>query len=118
VYYVQLAFVMPRVASGNTEQIQLLIFEPFDSFLYAIDMLGYSFMCLSTLFGAAVFRGKGIQKWIRRALIANGCLVPFLALQMYFPILIWGGALWGITFPSATWLLAVHFSRIRSSSDV
>jgi hypothetical protein len=40
-------------------------------------------------------------------------LVPFLALQMYWPPLIWGGALWAITFPAATWLLAVHFGRIK-----
>lgn len=71
----QLAFVLPRLASGRTE---------------------------------------GLERWIRRALIANGCLVPFLALQMYWPPLIWGGSLWAITFPAATWLLAVHFGRMRA----
>ena len=50
----QLAFVIPRLASGRTEGIELLLFEPFDSFLF-----------------------------------------------------------WAITFPAATWLLAVHFGRIR-----
>jgi len=111
VYYVQLAFVIPRFMRGETEDIQLLIFQPFDSFLYAVDMLGYSLMSLSTLFAAAVFRSRGIERWIRWALIANGCLLPFLALQMYYPPLIWGGSLWSITFPAATWLLAIHFSR-------
>jgi len=24
---------------------------------------------------------------------------------------IWGGSLWGMTFPAATWLLAIHFGR-------
>jgi hypothetical protein len=113
VYYVQLAFVIPRVARGDAEGIQLLIFEPFDSFLYAVDVFGYSLMSLSTLFAAAVFRAPGLERWIRSALIANGCLIPFLALQMYYPPLIWGGSLWGITFPAATWLLAVHFSRLQ-----
>ena len=41
-------------------------------------------------------------------------LIPFLALQMYYPPLIWGGALWAITFPAATWLLAIHFSHLQS----
>jgi hypothetical protein len=113
VYYVQLAFVMPRLARGETEGIDLLIFEPFDSFLYAVDVFGYSLMSLSTLFAAPVFRGRGIERWIRWALVANGCLIPFLALQMYYPPLIWGGSVWAITFPTATWLLAVHFSRLR-----
>jgi hypothetical protein len=71
---VQLAFVIPRLASG---------------------------------------KAAGLERWIRIALIANGCLIPFLALQMYWPPLIWGGALWAITFPAATWLLAVHFGRIE-----
>ncbi|MGA8260516.1 MAG: hypothetical protein WB783_09915 [Arenicellales bacterium] len=117
VYYVQLVFVVPRIMRGETEGLQLLIFEPFDSFLYAVDMLGYSLMSLSTLFAAAVFEGAGLERWIRRALIANGCLIPFLALQMYYPPLIWGGSLWAITFPAATWLLAVHFSRMRTAAS-
>ena len=113
VYYVQLAFVIPRLAQGRGEGIQLLIFEPFDSFLYAVDVFGYSLMSLSTLFAAAVFRSQGIERWIRWALIANGCLIPFLALQMVYPPLIWGGSLWAITFPTASWLLAIHFSRLQ-----
>jgi hypothetical protein len=32
---------------------------------------------------------------------------------MYWPPLIWGGALWAITFPAASWLLAVHCGRMR-----
>jgi phage shock protein PspC (stress-responsive transcriptional regulator) len=112
VYYVQLAFVMPRLARGDVEDIRLLIFEPFDSFLYAVDVWGYSLMSLSTLFAAAVFGTQGVERWIRYALIANGCLVPFLALQMYYPPLIWGGTLWSLTFPTSTWLLAIHFRRL------
>jgi hypothetical protein len=111
---VQLAFVLPRLADGRTQGIELLLFEPFDSFLYAVDVYGYSLMSLSTLFAAAAFKGEGLERWIRGALIANGCLIPFLALQMYWPPLIWGGALWAITFPAASGLLAVHFGRMRA----
>jgi hypothetical protein len=113
VYYVQLAFVMPRLSRGDTADIGLLIFEPFDSFLYAVDVFGYSLMSLSTLFAAPAFAGQGIERWIRWSLVANGCLVPFLALQMYYPALIWGGSLWGIAFPAASWLLAIHFRRMQ-----
>jgi hypothetical protein len=114
VYYVQLAFVIPRLQRGETEGIQILMFEPFDSFLYAVDVFGYTLMSLSTLFAAAVFKPQRIERWIRYALIANGCLIPFLALQMYYPPLIWGASLWGVTFPTATCLLAIHFSRLRA----
>lgn len=35
VYYVQLTLVMPRMLQGRTEGIEVLLFTPFDSFLYS-----------------------------------------------------------------------------------
>jgi hypothetical protein len=112
VYFVQLTLVAPRLARGEMDGIEVLRFVPFNSFLYAVDVLGYSFMSLSTLFAARVFAGGGIERVARRFLVANGCLVPFLALQMYFHPLIWGGALWGVTFPGSTAALALIFARL------
>jgi hypothetical protein len=51
-YFVQLTFVGPRLARGQVEGIEVFLFVPFDSFLYAVDILGYSFMSLATLFAA------------------------------------------------------------------
>lgn len=116
VYYVQLAFVVPRLLRGDADRIDLLRFRPFDSFLYAVDVYGYGLMSLSTLFAAAVFGGPGPERWIRRALLANGCLLPFLVLQVYWPPLIWGGSLWAITFPASTLLLLRYFGRLRVSA--
>jgi hypothetical protein len=111
VYFVQLTFVGPRMARGQLEGIEPFVFLPFDSFLYAVDILGYSFMSMATLFMAGVFRGDRLERTARWFLIANGLLLPFLALQMYWHVLIWGGALWAITFPGATWTLAIIFRR-------
>jgi hypothetical protein len=111
VYFVQLTFVAPRLVRGQTEGIEVFLFMPFDSFLYAVDILGYSFMSVATLFAANVFTGKGIEKAARVFLIANGLLLPFLALQMYFHSLIWIAALWAVTFPGSTWSLAILFRR-------
>jgi hypothetical protein len=112
-YFVQLTWVMPRLASGSIRGIEPFVFVPFDSFLYAVDILGYSFMSLATLFAAAVFTGGGHERLVRWFLIANGLLIPFIALQMYVHWLIWIAALWAITFPGATWSLAVLFRRAR-----
>ena len=114
VYYVQLTLVGPRMARGELEGIEPFVFLPFDSFLYAVDILGYSFMSMATLCMAGVFRGDGLERTARWFLIANGLLLPFLALQMYWHVLIWGGALWAITFPGATWTLALIFRRAGS----
>jgi hypothetical protein len=111
VYFVQLTLVAPRIARGQIAGIEAFLFVPFDSFLYAVDILGYSFMSLATLFAANVFTGNGLQRVVRLFLTANGLLLPFLALQMYFHSLIWVAALWAITFPGATWLLALLFRR-------
>ncbi len=117
-YYVQLAWVMPRLAAGRTEGIEQFLFTPFDSFLYAVDILGYSFMSLATLFASRVFTGKGVERVARLFLIANGLLLPFIALQMYVHWLIWIAALWAVTFPASTWSLAILFRRMQTGDEV
>jgi hypothetical protein len=116
-YFVQLTWVMPRLAAGRTQGMEMFLFTPFDSFLYAVDILGYSFMSLATLFAAQVFTGKGVERVARWFLIANGLLIPFIALQMYVHWLIWIAALWAVTFPGSTWALAVLFRRARTTAS-
>jgi hypothetical protein len=115
VYFVQLTLVAPRIARGQVEGIETFLFVPFDSFLYAVDILGYSFMSVATLFAARVFLGGGLQRVARWFLTANGLLLPFIALQMYFHSLIWFAALWAVTFPGSTWTLAILFRRARTT---
>ena len=115
VYFVQLTLVGPRMARGQIQGIEPFVFVPFDSYLYAVDILGYSFMSIATLFAAPVFTGGGIERTARWFLTANGLLLPFIALQMYFHPLIWIAALWGVTFPGATCTLAVVFRRARAA---
>jgi len=110
-YFVQLTWVGPRLAAGRIQGMEPFLFVPFDSFLYAVDILGYSFMSVATLFAAMVFTGKGLQRVVRWFLIANGLLLPFIALQMYVHWLIWIAALWAVTFPGSTWSLAILFRR-------
>jgi hypothetical protein len=115
VYFVQLTLVAPRIARGQTEGIEPFLFVPFDSFLYAVDILGYSFMSVATLLGARVFVGGGLQRTARWFLTANGLLLPFIALQMYVHPLIWVASLWAVTFPGATWSLALFFRRATAT---
>ena len=111
VYFVQLTLVAPRLARGDTQGIELLVFVPFNSFLYAVDILGYSFLSAATLFAGLAFTGSGLERIARVLLVANGLLIPFLALQMYFHPLIWVASLWAVTFPGSTWCLALIFKR-------
>lgn len=112
-YYVQLTLVAPHMVREEIESIRPFLFTPFDSFLYSVDVLGYSFMSLSTLFAAFVFTDPGLERIARRFLIANGLLIPFIGLQIYYHPLIWPAALWAITFPGATISLTSIFKRNR-----
>lgn len=116
VYFVQLTLVAPRLAQGRTEGIEPFLFVPFDSFLYAVDILGYTFMSVATLFAAQVFTGRGLERVARFFLIANGLLIPFLALQLYFHSLIWIASLWAVTFPASTVVLALLFRRAKTTA--
>lgn len=111
VYFIQLTLVGPRTARGDLEGIEFLVFTPFDSFLYAVDILGYTFMSVSTLLAAFALTGVGVERVARRFMIANGFILPFIALQMYWHPLIWIASLWAITFPGATLSLAALFGR-------
>lgn len=113
-YFVQLTWVMPRIAAGRTQGIEQFLFTPFDSFLYSVDILGYSFMSVATLFASRVFTGGGLERVVRWFLLANGLLLPFIALQMFVHGLIWIAALWAVTFPGAVVSLALLF---RSSAS-
>lgn len=107
VYFTQLTLVAPRMAAHDLAGIEPFLFAPYRSFLFAVDLLGYSMMSLATLFGAfALPPGQGARR-ARNAMIANGLVLPFLAFQMYWPSLIWGGALWGFTFPAAMIFVAL-----------
>lgn len=116
-YFVQLTWVAPRLAAGRMQGLEPFLFTPFDSFLYSVDILGYSFMSVATLFAARVFTGNGLERVARLFLTANGVLLPFIALQMYVHSLIWIAALWAVTFPGATWSLAILFRRLRSAES-
>lgn len=116
-YYIQLAWVAPRLAAGRTQGIEPFLFLPFDSFLYAVDILGYSFMSVATLCAARVFTASGHDRVVRLFLTANGLLLPAIALQMYAPWLIWIAALWAVTFPGSTWSLAIFFRRATTRSS-
>jgi hypothetical protein len=74
-------------------------------------------MSVATLFAAAVFSGGGLHRVVRVFLLANGALLPFIALQMFFHPLIWLAALWTVTFPGSTLSLAVVFHRARRTTQ-
>jgi hypothetical protein len=115
VYFVELTVVVPRTLLGEADQIGLLAFG-YGTFMFAIDILGYAFMSLATLFAAPVFEGRGLERWIRWALIVNGCLALPIALQILYQPLWNVAGLWVVTFPASMLMLAVWFQRTHRAA--
>lgn len=111
-YFVQLTLVAPALYEGNiSDSVRPFLFNVFNSFTYSVDLLGYSFMGLSTLFAAFAFTRPGLERTVRWFMIANGLIVPFIALQTFYHPLIWVASLWAVTLPGSTIALAVLFRR-------
>lgn len=109
VYFLQMTVVVPFILNGQADEVAFITLK-MGTFIYGLDVLGYSLMSLATLFAAPVFAGGRLERWIRWSMIANGLLTPALLLQQNLPTFAIA-ALWAITFPVATALLAVFFKR-------
>lgn len=80
-YYTLLVVVRTNSFGLPPESLKLFTFTP-GSLMFALDMLGYSFMCLATLLAAPVFYGSKLDNWIRKLFIVNGM---FFLPSLVFP---------------------------------
>jgi len=109
VYVNQLGVVLQREPVGESRGFELLACCGFRQPLTAIDLLGYTYMSLATLFVAPSFRG--LLRW---TLVLNGLLAVPIFLQLFWPALIWAATPWLVTFPASMLLLARHFNGIEA----
>jgi len=105
VYVNQLGVVIPGERIGLETYVRPWTCCAFQEPMTAIDLLGYTYMSLALLLLAPTYR----RPLLRRILIANGVLAPFILLQLYWPLLIFPAAAWLILFPVAMALIAHEF---------
>lgn len=115
-YFIQLTFV--KFGAFNTDIFSMT--NP-QSMMMTIEVLGYFFMGLSTLFIAPIFQSGRLEKSIRWLFVFNGILgiggaIGF-ALNLDWRILIGGLILWTIVMPITTALLAYWF-KTEKSNDI
>ncbi len=111
-YFIQLTFV--QFGAFNTDIFSIT--NP-QSMMMTIEVLGYFFMGLSTLFIAPIFQSGRLEKSIRWLFVFNGILgiggaVGF-ALNLDWRILIGGLIIWTIVMPVTTALLAYWFKTVK-----
>ncbi len=112
-YFVQLTMVRENVQAGTYQNLEFFIMDNPNSVTYAIDILAYFFLSLSSLSQAWVFGGGRLKVSIRWLLAATGILgtVGFAGFALKNSIASSGVLLSGITYLVATVLLVFVFRR-------
>jgi hypothetical protein len=111
-YFIQLTFVRQ-----TTFDFSVFDMTNNQSMMWVIEVLGYFFMGLSTLFTAAVFGSGKVESLVKWLFVANGILgilTPIAyALSLPIEILLGGLIIWDILMPISTALLAYFFRRAQ-----
>jgi len=113
-YFIQLTFV--RQGSFNVE---IFAMDNPQSMMWVIEVLGYFFMGLATLFAAPVFGSSRVENAIKWLFVTNGILgilTPIgYALNLPIEILLGGLTVWDVVMPVSTALLAYLFRRAEQN---
>ena len=111
-YFIQLTFVRQ-----GTFDVSIFDMTNTHSMMWVIEVLGYFFLGLSTLFAAPVFGSSKVERLVKWLFIANGILgilTPIgYALNLPIEVLLGGLIVWDIVMPLATASLAYLFRRAK-----
>ena len=111
-YFIQLTFV-----NQTTFDVSIFSMTNSQSMMWVIEILGYFFMGLATLFAAPVFGSNRTENLIKWLFVANGILgilTPIgYGLNLPLQILLGGLIVWDIIMPLSTALLAYLFKQKR-----
>ena len=111
-YFIQLTYVRQSTFDASMFDMS----NP-QSMMWVIEVLGYFFMGLSTLFAAPVFKSgktESLVKWLFAANGILGILTPVAyAMNVPLRILLGGLIVWDIVMPLATASIAYLFWRLR-----
>jgi hypothetical protein len=109
-YFIQLTFVRQSIFD-----VEIFAMDNPQSMMWVIEVLGYFFMGLSTLFAAPVFESGKIGNLIKWLFVGNGILGILTPIGYGFSwpieILLGGLIVWDIVMPISTASLAILFRR-------
>lgn len=123
-YVVQMVTVLPagyiwtfENLEGTRGPLSVLNRTP-HSLFWDVDALGYIFLNLATIAAGFAFERHGLEKWVRRIFLFNGCITPLFAIAYFYPVfspaVLMFGAPWAVTVPACFVALAFFFrSRAR-----
>lgn len=115
-YWVLLTVVRESLLSGYTEGLAWFVIGSPHSITNTLEGIGYGFMGLAMLFAGQVFHGGRLERWIRWLFTVNGVsAIAGLTLGgLGIMAATWVSlAVWSVTFPVVTALVAVLFKRAQ-----
>ena len=113
-YWVLLTLVQESLLSGYTKGLEWFVIGSPHSITNTIEGIGYGFMGLAAVFISQVFDGDKLKSWLRWLFIVNGVagiagvILGGLGIMMATMVSL---AVWCVTFPVATAMIAVLFRR-------
>jgi len=116
-YYVQLFVVRMNLLHGQLDSLTILALPDLRSVFFALETLGYAFLCCASLAISPIFRGGRLANWIHGLFIVNAALGNLAAIIAPFdvPFLIFAGlGIWMLLFLTALILVGVFFSKAKS----
>jgi hypothetical protein len=121
-YYLQVTYVRQRILGGfYGPDFELWVVASPNSILFSINLLGFFFLGLSTLFAAPLFGGSRLESGLRALLVLHGVMavvglvIPVLAPPTTPEAQRIGGLLlivWCVTFGTIMSLLSVLFRHL------
>ena len=123
IYYVQLSVVQSNTLLIPAEVLLPFIYTP-GTPAFALDMLGYVFLCLGVLAASQVFGKEPLEKWLRTVMVVNGLFAVPTFIYPLIPMPIEPGAggnlfgiialiFWCLIFIPVPILLAKYFRRMK-----
>ncbi|MGI6585811.1 MAG: hypothetical protein ACOX3L_07725 [Lutisporaceae bacterium] len=113
-YWLLLTVVRESLLGGYTEGLEWFVIGSPHSITNTIEGIGYGFMGLAAIFASQVFDGNRLGIWLRCLFIVNGVagiagvILGGLGIMTATMVSL---ALWCLTFPVATAMLAILFKR-------
>ena len=113
-YVVQLTTVIPAKLRGAADTVRVLEQTP-HSLLWDFDALAYITMGFATFVIIPALQNAGLERWARRACVANVVATVLAAVVYFYPTysykLLMIGFLWGLTAPLSMLLLGLVLRR-------
>ena len=114
-YFTQLTFVVHNLSAGKSQAIEHFLLDDPRSFVFALEILAYTFLFIACFFWARLFLVGTLERWIRSLLYATGGigLLGFLGYVLESRNLELGVVIATLPYTAAMVLLILLFERLQ-----